>query len=58
MPGVSYLLGLSFGDRMVLLCIGIYLLITFSYLLSREWWKALYYLAATILNVAVPAMKS
>lgn len=55
---MRYFLGLSFGDKLVLVCIGIYLAITISYLFSREWWKSVYYLAATILNVAVLAMKA
>ncbi len=48
---------MSLGDKAALLCIGFYLVISIAYCFSRDWWKAVYYLAALVLNVAVLAMK-
>ena len=49
---------MSLGDKAAIVCILIYLLISVCYCFSREWWKAVYYFAALVLNVAVLAMKS
>lgn len=55
---VKYAYSMNVGDWMVILCIGIYLGITISYLYSKLWWKAVYYFAAAVLNISVLAMKS
>jgi hypothetical protein len=49
---------MTLGDKIAAVCILLYIIVAVAYCWNREWWKAVYYLAAAVLNVAVVMMKT
>ena len=45
------------GDRLVLALIAAYVLISLVYAWQQDWWRALYFLSATGISIAVVRMR-
>lgn len=50
-------MSLNFGDYAVAFAILLYLVIAIAYLITKDKWQCIYYLAAAVLNIAVLMMK-